>query len=191
MDLAGTSDEILLTRLRAGCEDSFSTLYRRHQGRIFRFAFAMSGSETIAEEVTQEVFLALIGPACSFDRSRGSVAAFLLGMTRNYVLRHLRQNGRYAPLPEGAGETVDPGFALAGVTRQETIEAVRRAVLSLPLPYREAVALCDLEEMDYSEVAASLDCPVGTVRSRLHRGRALLAEKLADFAGVETSPRLS
>lgn len=191
MDLAATSDEILLTRLRAGCEDSFSTLYRRRQGRIFRFAFAMSGSETIAEEVTQEVFLALIGPACRFDRSRGSVAAFLLGMARNYVLRHLRQNGRYAPLPEYSGETVDPGFALAGVTRQETIEAVRRAVLSLPVPYREAVALCDLEEMDYSEAAASLACPVGTVRSRLHRGRALLAEKLAGIASVEPARRLS
>jgi hypothetical protein len=62
--------------------------------------------------------------------------------------------------------------------RVERVEAVRRAVLSLPLRYREAVVLCDLQELSYADAAGALGCAVGTVRSRLHRGRALLASKL-------------
>jgi RNA polymerase sigma-70 factor (ECF subfamily) len=68
---------------------------------------------------------------------------------------------------------------LDDLTRRETVEQVRRAVLSLPEAYREAVALCDLENTSYEEAAAALECPVGAVRSRLSRGRALLAQKLA------------
>ncbi len=67
---------------------------------------------------------------------------------------------------------------LEDLTQRETIEQVRRAVLSLPGPYREAVVLCDLEDLSYQEAAEALDCPVGTVRSRLNRGRAMLARKL-------------
>jgi RNA polymerase sigma-70 factor (ECF subfamily) len=67
---------------------------------------------------------------------------------------------------------------LDDLTQRETIEMVRRAVLSLPAVYREAVVLCDLQDLNYQDAAAALDCPIGTVRSRLNRGRALLAEKL-------------
>ncbi len=67
---------------------------------------------------------------------------------------------------------------LADLTRAEGLEALRRAVLSLPLGYREAVVACDLQELTYAEAAEALGCAVGTVRSRLFRGRALLASKL-------------
>ena len=67
---------------------------------------------------------------------------------------------------------------LAGLTQDEAIGALRRAVQALPRRYREVVMLCDLEEMDYAEAAVVLGCPIGTVRSRLHRARALLLEKL-------------
>ena len=63
------------------------------------------------------------------------------------------------------------------MTRRETINAVRRAVLSLPPVYREALVLCELQGLTYLDAAAALDCPVGTVRSRLNRGRTLLADK--------------
>ncbi len=173
-------DEILMTRLLAGCEESFTALYRRHQGRIFRFALEMSGSEASAEEVTQEVFLAVLNGNCSYDSTKGRLSSFLMGVARNQVLRLLKRDGRYRPMAEGDEDIAIGRAAPADHVRQETVEAVRRAVLSLPESYREVVAMCDLEEMDYAEAAAALDCPVGTVRSRLHRGRALLAEKLAE-----------
>ncbi|MCP5115671.1 MAG: sigma-70 family RNA polymerase sigma factor [bacterium] len=172
------SDEILLTRLLAGCEESFTTLYRRRQGRVFRFAFEMSGSEAIAEEATQEVFLGMLNGSCSYDPAKGKLSSFLMGVARNQVLRLLKRDSRYSPIPEGAEDSAGR-TAPADLVHQETVEAVRRAVLSLPESYREVVVMCDLEEMDYAEAAAALDCPMGTVRSRLHRGRALLAEKLS------------
>jgi RNA polymerase sigma-70 factor (ECF subfamily) len=73
------------------------------------------------------------------------------------------------------------------MVRTQSIERVRAAVLSLPAEYREAVVLCDLQEFSYQETAKALDCPVGTVRSRLHRARTLLAEKLREIA--EPAPR--
>ncbi len=78
----------------------------------------------------------------------------------------------------------DPGDVLGDLARREAIDSVRRAVLSLPKHYREVVVLCDLEEMDYSEAAGALGCAIGTVRSRLHRGRSLLLEKLRPRRGV-------
>jgi len=68
---------------------------------------------------------------------------------------------------------------LGDLTRAESIEALRQAVLTLPVRYREAVVLCDLQELSYADASAALGCAIGTVRSRLHRGRALLATKLA------------
>ena len=81
--------------------------------------------------------------------------------------------------------TVDAD-ALGDLTRAESIEALREAVLTLPVRYREAVVLCDLQEMSYADAASALGCAVGTVRSRLHRGRALLAVKLTASERVES-----
>ena len=75
--------------------------------------------------------------------------------------------------------------------RQEVIDRVRQAVLNLPANYREAVVLCDLQEFSYGEAAAVLDCAVGTVRSRLHRGRALLNERLRKFRNIRTRPAVA
>src|SRR5204863_10076094 len=71
--------------------------------------------------------------------------------------------------------TPDP---LVDLTSGEELEALRRAVLSLPLKYREVIVLCDLQEMSYEDAASSLACALGTVRSRLHRARALLTCKM-------------
>jgi RNA polymerase sigma-70 factor (ECF subfamily) len=172
------SDEHLLTRLTAGCEESFTALYRRHQGRVFRFALEMSGSTAVAEEVTQEVFLGVLNGAVRHDPARGRVSSLLMGVARNQVLRSLSRDSRYTADPAEGDRPSREADALANLTRREAIEAVRQAVLSLPPNYREVVVLCDLEEMDYGEAAEALGCPVGTVRSRLHRARALLTGKL-------------
>lgn len=175
-------DSQLFFAMRAGDEDAFISLYRRRQGAIFRFALHMSGSAAIAEDVAQEVFLALLRSDCGFDPQRGALGAYLFGIARKLVLRYLDRDraegetGSEAGLAELTGDA-DP---LSDLTRREGIEALRRAVLALPRRYREVVVLCDLEEVDYADAAAALGCPIGTVRSRLHRARALLLEKLRD-----------
>jgi RNA polymerase sigma-70 factor (ECF subfamily) len=170
------SDEKLLGRMLEGDEEAFTALYRRRQGPVYRFALHMTGSAAIAEDVTQEVFLALIENGRRFDGSRGPLLSFLYGIARNRVLRRIEKDRPAEPFREefAAGEDL-----LDDLTRRETVEQVRRAVLSLPEAYREAVVLCDLENTSYEDAAAALECPVGTVRSRLSRGRAMLAQKLA------------
>jgi len=182
-DLAGLSDADLVRRMAVGDEDAFVALYRRRQGAVYRFAWQMSGSSAVAEEVTQEVFLVLIESAGRYDASRGPVLSWLFGVARNRVLRWLEKDGRYRPNAEEMEETEGApasagGAVLVELERNETLEMVRQAVLSLPPHYREAVVLCDLQEAGYEEAARILGCAVGTVRSRLARGRALLAGKL-------------
>lgn len=176
------ADEELLARSRAGNEEAFLALYRRHQGAIYRFIYHMTGSASSAEDVTQDVFLALIRTDSGYDPTRGSVSGYLFGIARKLTLRHLDRSRTVVELDErqdiavlALTETVNP---MVDLMRREGIEQLRAAVLTLPKRYKEVVVLCDLEEMDYVAAAAALDCPVGTVRSRLHRARALLLEKL-------------
>jgi RNA polymerase sigma-70 factor, ECF subfamily len=180
------SDCELLKRMIEGDEESFISLYRRRQSSVYRFALQMSGSATIAEDVTQEVFMMLMREAANYDAERGTVSAYLYGIARNFVLRRIEKERRFVSMIEESEESdfqiaenfITVNDPLGDLTRSETIEAVRQAVLALPARYREVVVLCDLHEMSYTEAATTLDCAVGTVRSRLHRGRTMLAEKL-------------
>lgn len=172
------TDDGLLRLAMAGDEDAFRHLYHRNHPAIFRFALHMSGNRAIAEDVTQEVFMALIHNAKNFDPKRGTLGGFLFGIARNQLRKRWGQEQRLVPLPDAYEESqVDRG---SNPTSFEEIARVRQAVNSLPEGYREAVVLCDLEGMSYEEAATALDCPVGTVRSRLHRARALLMEKLRE-----------
>jgi len=188
--LAEIQDEQLLRMMRAGDEEAFTTLYRRRQGGIYRFVLEMSGSVSLAEDVTQEVFLALIRDSRGYDPSRGPLAAYLLGMARHHALRLLKRDRTYVSIEDGSGDNGDHAPASAddpysSMSRRETIHLVQQAILSLPEHYREAVVLCDLNEMSYEDTALVLGCSVGTVRSRLHRGRALLLQKLSGGVKVE------
>jgi RNA polymerase sigma-70 factor, ECF subfamily len=182
----GSTDAELMRMAAAGDEEAFAEIYRRMQQSIYRFALHMSGSTAVAEDVTQEVFLALMKKPTAFDPARGSLAAFLIGIARKHLLRHFERTRPELRLAAESGEgpsatpepLIEHADAFGDLSRAETIESVRRAILALPPRYREAVVLCDLEEMDYSEAAAAAGCAIGTVRSRLHRGRALLAKKL-------------
>lgn len=180
------SDEELLVQIRSGDESAFVMLYRRRQSGIYRFALRMSGSESVAEDVTQEVFLHLMRNDQNFDPTRGSFQSYLFGIARNQVRRRLERDRPYLliisdeeeneSLPiAGLSSSNDP---LGDLTRQETIDSVRQAVLALPAHYREVVVLCDLHEMSYQEASEILGCAIGTVRSRLHRARAVLVNKL-------------
>jgi len=179
---APTDDE-LLRRLAAGDEDAFTALFRRWQGPIFRFGLRMSGAPAVAEDVTQEVFMALITGAGRYDPGRGSLPSYLFGIARNQVLRRIEKERPYVPMLEGEEEplgALGAADVLEELERSERVLRVREAVLSLPPHYREVVVLSDLQLLSYQETAAALGCAVGTVRSRLHRARALLLLKLAD-----------
>ena len=182
----GFEDEKLLWRMLNGEEEAFDALYDRWERVVYQFALRMSGSGALAEDVTQDVFMALIRSGRHFDPARGTLTSYLLGMTRNRVLTLLKRERSFVPLTEGDGEEeislaekmtaqTDPSVELA---RAERVKAVRQAILSLPWNYREVVVLCNMEEMSYEEAAGVIGCPVGTVRSRLNRARALLADKL-------------
>ena len=177
------TDDELLMRMRSGDEQAFVALYRRRQAAIYRFALHMSGSAAVAEDVTQEVFLALIRQQCGFDPQRGTLSGYLFGIARKLVLRHLERGRSDVALETDLESSALPELMvnddpLVDLMHREGIEALRRSVLALPRRYREVVVLCDLEEVDYGEAALALGCPIGTVRSRLHRARALLLEKL-------------
>ena len=180
------TDVDLLRQMMTGDEDAFTELYRRRQASVYRFALQMSGSRTLAEDVTQEVFIVLIREGHRYDPSRGSLPAYLYGVARNHVLRKLEQDRPYVQLSDwpADAEEITPapmiaqGNQLGELTHNETIQELRELILSMPAHYREVVVLCDLHEMSYAEAAAVIGCAVGTVRSRLHRARALLIEKL-------------
>ncbi len=176
------SDSELLQLMLTGDEQALTALYQRRHQNIYRFAFQMSGSAALAEDVTQDVFMLLIREGHRYDAARGSFNSFLLGVARNYVLRRLRRERFYVALAEedqaGTKATSAALGPLEELSRAEAIESVRQAVLALPEKYREALVLCDLEELSYAEAAEVIGCALGTVRSRLHRGRAILIEKL-------------
>ena len=180
--------EALLRRAAAGDEDAFRALYRQLSGAIYRFALHMSGNEGLAEEVTQEAFLVLVRDPGRYDPSRAPLKTFLYGVARNHTLRAMEKENRFTPFAEPAEdsssepagpEIADPADdASDDLLRREQIARVRRAVLALPPVYREAVVLCDLQEMSYEVAAQTLGCAPGTLRSRLHRGREMLAARL-------------
>lgn len=180
------SDPDLLRQMMAGDEDAFTQLYRRRQAGVYRFALQMSGSQTLAEDVTQEVFIVLMRDGGRYDPDRGSLSSYLYGIARNHVLRKLEQDRPYVPFVDRSADAdeitpqamIAEGDPLTELTRGETIRELRDLILSMPPRYREVVVLCDLHEMSYVEAAAVVNCAVGTVRSRLHRARALLIDKL-------------
>src|SRR5882672_6850950 len=140
------SDSELLQSMLAGDEEAFAALYRRRQRGIYRFAFQMCGSQAVAEDVTQEVFIVLIREGHTFDPARGSLNAFLMGVARNHVLRRLRRERFYVAIEEDSESDVKhAALTNAGpldeLSRTETIELVREAVLVLPERYREVVVL--------------------------------------------------
>jgi RNA polymerase sigma-70 factor, ECF subfamily len=178
-------DDALLKRSAKGDELAFTELYRRHQAPLFRFAVRMTGSTWAAEEIVQDVFMMLVREPKKYDASRGTLGAFLYGVARNRIMKHLERTPRDFSLDDGgeAGRDSHPQLhdqmtPARWAELRERRDQVRCAVLGLPPEFREAVVLCELEEMSYEEAARTLDCPVGTIRSRLHRGRALLLAKL-------------
>jgi len=171
------SDEELYRRMRKGDRMAFAELYDRRGTPLHRYVQHISGSHSAAEEVTHEVFLRLIKQDSSFDDRRGSLEAYLYGIARNLV-RVMRRH----QMVEACAEPVAEDNILGDLIRNERTAALHAALRELPDVYRDAVILCDLEERSYEDAARLMACPVGTVRSRLHRARLLLAARLKPLA---------
>jgi RNA polymerase sigma-70 factor (ECF subfamily) len=187
---SGQGEAALLRRACGGDEAAFSELFERYQRQIYRYAERVCGCAS-GDDIVQDTFLAVLRPGSRFDPAKGTVPGYLFGIARHLVIKRLARQGLTLSEPP---ETVAADVIAAqdtpfdAMARERTIDIVRQAVKSLPPAYREVVALCDLEEMDYATVAQVIQCPIGTVRSRLHRARALLLRKLAAVPSlVETS----
>lgn len=182
-----TPDEELLQQMMAGDEGAFIVLYRRWQSSLYRFALRMCGSEALAEDVTQEVFMILMREGGRYDAGKGSLSAYLYGIARFQVLRKMQRERTMVSMDHDETEVTEEMLAtsfdpLLDMSRAETVQSVRAAIGVLPTHYREVVVLCDLHELSYADAATVLGCAIGTVRSRLHRARGLLVEKLRPVA---------
>ena len=184
-----TADHELLRLTHAGRADAFTALYRRHQGPLYRYALMRCGSADTAADVVQEAFMGLLTQRFGFDPLRGQLQHFLFGVVRKLILKLEEARRRQVALPEPdedgeldldlACEGAEP---LARLLGNEAAEEVRRALSLLPAHYRDVVILFELHELSYQEIAAVCQVDIGTVRSRLSRGRAALAKRLQAHA---------
>ena len=150
----------------------------------------MTGSSPAAEDVVQEVFLALMKDAARYDAGRAALTTYLFGMARRVTRRRLLRERRFVELMNAGDGAKDVApNASEALERSDTLQRLRDAILSLPSRYREVVILCDLEGVTYETAAASIGCAIGTIRSRLHRARQLLATKLRRTDGTCTGTR--
>jgi RNA polymerase sigma factor (sigma-70 family) len=193
MNEPNVDDASLVAALAGGNAKAAHELYRRHCRAILRFALALTDNIATAEDIVHDTFIEVLFRPGNYECTRGSVRTYLYGIARHLIARRLRCTTRVVAEANDAGElAMLPVLALATTPEDETeraqyIERVRAAIGTLPLLYREVIAWCDLEELPYATVADILACPVGTVRSRLHRARALLAATL-ESAGLQADP---
>jgi RNA polymerase sigma-70 factor (ECF subfamily) len=175
------TDGELTERMADGDREAFAMVFRRHHATVFRFSRQMLGSTEAAEDVTQDVFVALAQRAGRYDPSRGSLTTYLYGIARHLVLqRHKRTRLRREVDVDDVSD--EPRLASSSnpadeLCRAQLVREVRIAILKLPVHYREVIVLCELNGLSYEDAAAIIDCPIGTVRSRLSRGRELLLQR--------------
>lgn len=187
---AELSDVELHRAALKGSGEAMAALYQRHGGLVYRFVLQMSRNNVVAEEITQEVFLALLNQLDRFDAVRGALSTWLCGIARRQLWKYLERSGDAARSDfdkESASEVICPSDGPGELLlRREAVDAVRAGLGQLPVVLREALILCALEEMSYEEAAQVLAVPVGTVRSRIHRAKAQLAGLLrAEMADTE------
>ena len=187
-------DSDLMRRIALGDRDAFTMLYRRHHGMVYRFARLMTGSTTAAEDIVQDVFLVVMRDAGRYDPARAALASYLYGVARHQTRRRLERERQFVAFDAAGADTNhhaaddDPTTALE---RREELQRLRRAIVSLPRRYREVIVLCDLQDVSYGDASTALGCAIGTIRSRLHRARHLLTQKMGRETREEGHERLT
>lgn len=170
-------DEDALMRRAAGDRFAFETLVKRHQRRLLGFATRLLGDADAAQDAAQEALLRLWRIRARWQPGTGSVEGFLLQAVRNICLDYARTAH---PTPTWNGETQPEGSPGpdALCQTQAVVEAIQRAVQTLPEPQRVVFVLSQYEGLSYAQIAAVLDCPVGTVASRKHLATRTLRRRL-------------
>lgn len=182
-------DGKLLQLMIAGEERGFVALYRKYQSQVYRFSLQISGVRHVAEEVTQETFLALIRAPHKYRSDRGPVPLYLFGIARNLVWKSVRRERFFGAIDDDQKVPETCPQDLAGdLVRKERATWVRYAVLSLPRKYREVIVLCALQELSYEQAATVIGSSIGTIRSRMHRAKQLLLRKLKERGLAPEAP---
>ena len=178
-------DPTVFDRALAGDPEALTRIYRDHHQAVYRFARSMTGNPVAAEDITQETFVVLFADLARYDRERASVTTYLYGIVRNLSRDRLRRERRFlamdelSPWSDRTAYVHDPSEALEDA---EVAARVRAAFMRLPVRYREVMVLCDLHGLSYAEAASVTQLSTAAVRSRLHRGRQLLRQRLTRFA---------
>jgi RNA polymerase sigma-70 factor (ECF subfamily) len=179
------TDVELMARLVAGDEEAFACLYQRWRKALHRFALGMTGSPAVADDVVQETFIVLMREAERYDASRGAVGSYLRGIARHLVYRCQRRESRFVALEpdlDWSGDSVSNPNPVEVLLQKDEVQRVHAALLALTPRLREVLVLCDLSGLSYQEAAETLGVPIGTIRSRLARGREALAARLEEEA---------
>jgi RNA polymerase sigma factor (sigma-70 family) len=162
---------------------SWDDVVRTHSARVYRLAYRLTGNRADAEDLTQEVFVRVFR---ALDNYRpGTFEGWLHRITTNLFLDGARRRARirFEALPDDAERVPGRERSPEQAYYDDTFDGdVQRALDELPPDFRAAVVLCDIEGLSYEEIAATLNIKLGTVRSRIHRGRTLLREALAHRA---------
>ena len=180
-----TDEAKLLDRAVRGDEQAFLALYVRHRVPVLRFAWRMTGSVAVAEDVAQECFLSLVRGS-HYREDRGQLRTYLLGIARHLVFRHLRMSERET---EEHFERVAGPDVLDALLNAERSEMVRQAIASLPAVQREAIVLFEYEQLALEEIAAITGAEVGAIKGRLRRARESLRKRLEPLLGIERKSR--
>jgi len=178
-------DANLVERCLAGDEAAWEDLVRAHTRRVYSLCYRFTGKDSEAQDLTQDVFLRIFRTLKTFRTGEGIFGVWLTRITRNLLIDHYRRSrmeratdsieDQLPVLEEQGALSARTDGLLAG---REASEVLQSALQKLSPELRETVILRDLEEMEYKEIAQSLNVPEGTVKSRLNRGRAELTRIL-------------
>jgi len=175
-------DAALLARGAAGDATAATELYRRHAAAVYRFVWLACGSEAEAADVLQETFVAVLERDSGFDPGRGGCTAYLCGIARHLLYRRYDRRTETVAEIDALTEESEALAALPAphehLERARALERLYAAIRSLAPHYRDVLILVELQELSYAETAAIVGVELGTVRSRLARARARLAELL-------------
>jgi RNA polymerase sigma-70 factor, ECF subfamily len=180
-------DAALARRVAGGDRAALAAVYRNEGAAVYRYALAMCGNPAWAADATQEAFIAFATRPGGFDAQRGSLAAYLAGAARHALLAQWRQ--QHEPLPEADDNRAEAAHEVspeAVMVRAQSNAQLWQALRALPWPQREALVLVDVQERPYEQAAQIAGIELNTLRTRLHRGPAKLAARLAGAMGDAT-----
>jgi RNA polymerase sigma-70 factor, ECF subfamily len=186
-ELQRLADEDLMPLIAAKDADAFEVFYDRHGGAAYSLAYRIVGDRQTAEDVTQEALISIWRSGAHFDRARGSVRGWTLGIVRNRAIDLLRRDSRRAPKLAFASEEILENSPAEELTdsvalRRETAREVRGALGGLPEEQSRVIQLAFFGGFSHSEIAALLDEPIGTIKGRMRLGMQKIATALAERA---------